>query len=263
LEVKEVLARVIHKTVVPPLALPSSTKLLPPLRPGSYHEDLEKLLDQDESGGPEVKTYPNFQTWEGIGDCEGVDLEEVRTELARGKEAFVEGGVVFPNPKMPAEYHLKIKMKPTLEARRVRPYPMSEAKQYELDKILKGQLAKGIIEYASSPYAVQTFLVPKPGGKFRCICDMKAVNQHMVLNSWPLPKIQNIFDSLLGANMFSVIDLRDAFYSIPVHPDSRDYCAFVTRNGSYRYQTAPMGSAVSANWFAYLLLRLYPSRCER
>ena len=71
-----------------------------------------------------------------------MDLDRVRAELAQGKEAFVEGGVVFPNPKMPAKYHLKIKMKPTLEERRVRPYPMSEAKQYELDKLLKGQLAK-------------------------------------------------------------------------------------------------------------------------
>ena len=223
------------------------------LRPGDYHDTLEEELEQDESGGDRKKTYPDFQEWTGIGDASGVNQDRVREVMTQGKEAFAEGGVVFPNPKMPDEYHLRIEMRPGLTPVRTRPYPMSAMKKREMDKLLKDQLQKGIIEFGSSPYAVPTFLVPKPGNRYRCVVDLRRNNKFMVLNSWPLPKIRHIFDSLLGAKMFSVIDLRDAFYSIPVHKDSRDYCAFVMHNASYRYCTSPMGGATSANWFAYVL----------
>ena len=224
-----------------------------PLNPGEFHQTLEETLDENESGGDEDKTYPDFNVWTGIGDAPGTIPETVREVMKQGKEAFAEGGVVFPNPKMPDEYHLRIEMRPGLTPTRTRPYPMSTVKKREMDILLKEQLRKGIIEFGSSPYAVPTFLVPKPGNRYRVVVDLRRTNKFMVLNSWPLPKIRNIFDSLQGAKIFSVIDLRDAFYSIPVHKDSRDYCAFVTHSASYRYCTSPMGGATSANWFAYVL----------
>ena len=122
-----------------------------------------------------------------------------------------------------------------------------------MKEILDGQLRKGMISHSQSPYASPAFLVPKPGGKFRCVVDMRLLNKHVEKSTWPIPRIYEILDKLAGSNYYSSLDLVDGFHQCPLHEDSRKYTAFITQVGTFEYNTTPMGLISSPNHFQFVM----------
>ena len=76
-------------------------------------------------------------------------------------------------------------------------------------------------------------MVKKKNGEFRFAVDYRRLNSVTVPNSFPLPRIEDIFDCLgdAGARFFSVVDLCSGFWQIPVAPESQEKTAFVTHHG--------------------------------
>lgn len=58
---------------------------------------------------------------------------------------------------------------------------------------------------------------------------------------FPLPLIEDQLDRLRGSIFFSMLDLKDGFFHVPIHKDSRKYTAFVTPDGQYEFLRAPFG----------------------
>jgi hypothetical protein len=81
-----------------------------------------------------------------------------------------------------------------------------------LDKYEK----KGWIRKSKSLAALLTFFVPKSNGKKRKVQDYRKLNEITIKNRYPLPNIEEATDRLTGADWFTKIDLRDAFYSIRI-----------------------------------------------
>lgn len=60
-------------------------------------------------------------------------------------------------------------------------------------------------------------------------------NKAVIIDSHPLPHIEEMFHELRGAQMFSSIDLQNADYQVPLHPESRDLTSFITHSGLFHF----------------------------
>jgi hypothetical protein len=87
------------------------------------------------------------------------------------------------------------------------PYRMATPELVELKEHIKELLEKGFICPSSSPWGAPLIFVPKKDGTQRLCMDYHALNEVTVKNTYLLPRIDDLFDQLCGACMFSKIDL--------------------------------------------------------
>jgi hypothetical protein len=88
-----------------------------------------------------------------------------------------------------------------------RAYRVSGPELVELKKQIDELLEKGYIRLSTSPWAAPVLFVEKDGTKRMCI-DYRSLNEVTIKNKYPLPEIEDLFDQLRGASVFSKIELR-------------------------------------------------------
>jgi hypothetical protein len=88
------------------------------------------------------------------------------------------------------------------------PYRMSTPELKELQMQLEEILKKGYIHPSVSPWGAPIFFVNKKDGTLRLCIDFRQLNKVFVKNKYPLPRIDDLFDQLKDAKIFSKIDLR-------------------------------------------------------
>ena len=71
--------------------------------------------------------------------------------------------------------------------------------------------------------------------------DFRALNEATVTDAHPLPRIEDILVGQGQRHMFSVLDLKDAFHQVPLHPDSRPYTCCSTPKGTKQWCVVVMG----------------------
>jgi hypothetical protein len=87
------------------------------------------------------------------------------------------------------------------------PNRMATPELAELKEHIKELLEKGFVHPSSSPWGTPVIFVPKKDGTQRLCIDYRALNEVTVKNKYPLPRIDDLFDQLRGACVFSKIDL--------------------------------------------------------
>ena len=89
------------------------------------------------------------------------------------------------------------------------PYRMSTPELKELQMQLEELLKKGYIHPSVSPWVAPTFFVKKKDGTLRLCIDFRQLNKVTVK---PLPRIDDLFDQLKDARIFSKIDLISGYH---------------------------------------------------
>ena len=123
----------------------------------------------------------------------------------------------------------------------------------DLQKKIDAFLEKKLITPCHSPYSAPAMLVPKKNGKLRLVIDYRQLNKQTIKSCWPIPSIEEIFDTLEGSKYFTTIDLSWGFYQLPMAEESQDYTAFSTPFGSFKWLRMPMGLTGSPNTFQSLM----------
>ena len=115
----------------------------------------------------------------------------------------------------------------------------------EIQKIIDSQktewLTDGIISRSDSPYSSCLHVVPKKNGKHRVCVDYRNLNATSVLESYPIPHLHSMMDNLLGSKVFSVLDLKSAYFNVPIRKQNRPKTAFITKSGCFEFNYLPFG----------------------
>jgi hypothetical protein len=96
------------------------------------------------------------------------------------------------------------------------------------------------------------FVEKKDGTKRMCI-DYRALNEVTVKNKYPLPRIEDLFDLLRGASVFSKIDLRLGYHQLRIRPVDIPKTTFITKYGLYEFMVMSFGLTNAPVYFMYLM----------
>ena len=93
---------------------------------------------------------------------------------------------------------------------------MAPAELRELKAQLQEFLSKGFIRPSASPWGAPVLFVKKKDGSFRMCIDYRQLNKVIIKNKYPIPRIDDLFDQLQGACVFSKIDLRSGYHQLKI-----------------------------------------------
>ena len=96
-------------------------------------------------------------------------------------------------------------------------------------------------------------LAPKDGNDLRVCGDFRGLNDRTILDHYPLPSIRSFAGKLKGMTVFSKVDLRKAFYLVPLDEQSQLKTITLTNWGTYKYLRMPMGLRNSAQTFQKII----------
>ncbi|KAD2805395.1 hypothetical protein E3N88_38772 [Mikania micrantha] len=98
-------------------------------------------------------------------------------------------------------------------------YRLAPLEMQELSNQLQELLDKGFIRPSHSPWGAPVFFVKKKDGSFRMCIDYRELNKLTIKNRYPLPRIDDLFDQLQGAQYFSKIELRSGYHQLRVQDE--------------------------------------------
>jgi ribonuclease HI len=164
---------------------------------------------------------------------------------------------VFPEelPGMPPERKVEfaIELIPGTAPISKRAYRVSGPELGELKKQIDELLEKGYIRPSTSPWAALVLFVEKKDGTKRMCIDYRALNEVTVKNKYPLPRIEDLFDQLRGASVFSKIDLRSCYHQLRIRPSDIPKIAFITKYELYEFMVMSFGLTNAPSYFMYLM----------
>ncbi|KAL7870752.1 hypothetical protein SRHO_G00082490 [Serrasalmus rhombeus] len=111
----------------------------------------------------------------------------------------------------------------------------------EMKDYLHDLIAQGWVEKSNSPYASPIVCVRKKDGTLRLCIDYRELNRKTQPDRQPIPRVQDIMDSLGGNIWFSLLDQGKAYHQGFMAKDSRPLTAFITPWGLYEWVRVPMG----------------------
>ena len=168
---------------------------------------------------------------------------------------------VFPEdlPSLPPkrEVEFTIDLAPGTAPISKAPYRMAPMELKELKIQLQELLDKGFIRPSVSPWGAPVLFVKKKDGSMRLCIDYRELNKVTVRNRYPLPQIDDLFDQLQGACVFSKIDLRSGYHQLRVRGEDVPKTAFRTRYGHYEFLVMPFGLTNAPAAFMDLMNRVF------
>ena len=148
------------------------------------------------------------------------------------------------------EHEIKLEEGPTI---RERPRPVPARDFEDARRHVQSLLDAEIIKPSNSPYASPMVLVRKKSGKLRLCVDYRKVNMRTIRDSYPIPKITDIFSALHGSKYFSCLDLKQGFHQVPMAETSKEITAFVCPFGLFEFERMSQGLKNSPLTFQRLM----------
>ena len=119
---------------------------------------------------------------------------------------------------------------------------------------LQDMLDGGAIRPSKSPWCNAIVLVRKKDGTLRFCIDFRRLNARTKKDSFPLPRMQETMESMVGAQFFSSMDLKSGFWQVRMSEKSQQYTAFTVESlGVYEFLWMPYGLCNAPTTFQRLM----------
>jgi hypothetical protein len=168
---------------------------------------------------------------------------------------------VFPKdlPSMPPDRDMEfvIELKPGTALIYKTPFGMTTLVLAKLKEHTKELPGKGFICPSSSPWGAPVIFVSKKNSTQRLCVDYHALNEVTIKNKYLLARIDDLFDQLRGACVFSKIDLWSGYHQLKVRECDILKTAFILRYGLYEFTVMSFGLTNALTYFMYMMNKVF------
>ena len=112
---------------------------------------------------------------------------------------------------------------------------MAPVELKELKVQMEEMVNKGFVRPSTSPWGAPVLFVKKKDGSRQLCIHYRELNKVTIHNQYPLSRIDDLFDQLQGAKVFSKIDLRSGYHQLRVHDEDVPKTTFRTRYGHFEF----------------------------
>jgi hypothetical protein len=184
-----------------------------------------------------------------LNKVQGTSLNEIRV-AQEYPEVFPEDLLGMPPDR---DIEFIIELLPRTPPISKRSYRMPVNELVELKKQIVELQSKRFIHPSSSPWgALVLFVEKKDGTQWICV-DYRSLNEVTIKNKYLLLRIEDMFDQMKGASVFSKIDLRPGYHQLKIQELDIPKTAFCTRYGLYEYTVMSFGLTNAPAYFMYLM----------
>jgi len=150
-------------------------------------------------------------------------------------------------------YDCAINLLPGAPIPKGRLYSISGPEKEAMKEYIDTSLRAGLIRPSSSPAGAGFFFVGKKDGSLRPCIDYSPLNDITVKNRYPLPLMATAFEQLQDSNIFTKLDLRNAYHLVRIREGDEWKTGFNTPTGHYEYLVMPFGLNNAPGVFQALL----------
>lgn len=205
-------------------------------------DEIPKIVDPEEDETLDIPVYEG--PTDAIPDPDSIETEHDLSPVQRSQLLEVIRDFELTASGKLGRTHLiehEIVLKEGAKPRNPPMYKCSPYVQEAVNKEVARFKELDAIEECFSEWTNPLVPVPKKNGKLRVCLDSRKINKLTVKDSYPMRNMNDIFTRLGHAVYFTVIDLKDAYFQIPLKEESRNFTAFRTAEGVFRFKVLPFG----------------------
>jgi hypothetical protein len=137
------------------------------------------------------------------------------------------------------------------------PFKMTTLELAEWKEHINELVEKGFICPSSSPWGAPVIFALKKNSTQRLCMDYRALNEVTIKNKYLLPRIDDLFDQLHGACVFSKIDLQSGYHQLKVQECDIQKTAFILRYDLYEFMVMSFGLTNALAYFMYMMNKVF------
>lgn len=135
------------------------------------------------------------------------------------------------------EHHINLEKIPHSKNK---PYPIPHNLYKKTKEEIKRLLEQKIIRRSNSSITSPCFPILKKNDQIRLVTDFRILNSCTIKERFPIPDMNDLLKQIAGSKIFTLIDLNQGFYQIPLNEKDKYKTSFILPWGQYEYNFCPL-----------------------